>query len=157
MAEYCRDDFRMTEDNQDTFEFWQGLRGPGVPAGGTEGQYLRKLSDVDYNTEWATPDAGEISFNPIATYPGGTVGAGIKEVNSKGIPSGGSSGQYLKKASGSNYDAVWDTMDAGDIAYDESETYAAGSTGEAVSTLKAALNDLGLSVVDGKLNITFEE
>jgi hypothetical protein len=25
---------------------------PGVPAGGTTGQYIRKASSTDYNTEW---------------------------------------------------------------------------------------------------------
>lgn len=36
----------------------KGDPGAGFPAGGTAGQVLKKLSDVDYATEWADPDAG---------------------------------------------------------------------------------------------------
>jgi hypothetical protein len=32
----------------------QGTTGPGVPVGGTTGQYLVKSSDVDHDTTWAT-------------------------------------------------------------------------------------------------------
>lgn len=35
-----------------------GPPGPGVPEGGTEGQYLRKNSDVDYDSVWATVAPG---------------------------------------------------------------------------------------------------
>ena len=31
-----------------------GAPGPGVPAGGTAGQYLQKIDGVDYNTDWVT-------------------------------------------------------------------------------------------------------
>ena len=31
-----------------------GPAGPGVPAGGTAGQYLQKIDGVDYNTDWVT-------------------------------------------------------------------------------------------------------
>ena len=31
-----------------------GAAGPGVPAGGTAGQYLQKIDGVDYNTDWVT-------------------------------------------------------------------------------------------------------
>lgn len=34
----------------------QGDPGPGVPAGGTAGQYPRKASGTDYALEWATPE-----------------------------------------------------------------------------------------------------
>lgn len=36
----------------------KGDPGAGFPPGGTAGQVLKKLSDVDYATEWADLDAG---------------------------------------------------------------------------------------------------
>lgn len=41
----------------------QGPAGVGVPAGGTAGQYLRKVGSGDYLTEWTTPAAAEISLD----------------------------------------------------------------------------------------------
>jgi len=32
----------------------QGATGPGVPAGGTAGQYLQKIDGTNYNTDWVT-------------------------------------------------------------------------------------------------------
>ena len=36
----------------------QGVPGPGVPAGGTAGQYLRKNSGTDYDGDWESPVNG---------------------------------------------------------------------------------------------------
>lgn len=44
-----------------------GATGPGVPAGGTVGQVLTKLSLTDYSTEWANAGAS----NNLETYPAG--------------------------------------------------------------------------------------
>ena len=49
------------------------------------------------------------------------------------------------------------TLGAGDVGYDNSETYQSGTVGYEVSELSRQLSDLGLSVVDGKLNITYTE
>ena len=57
-----------------------------------------------------------------------------------GVPAGGSAGQYLKKASSTDYDGEWDTIDAGDVAYDDSLTYASGTVGEELSSQKNTLN-----------------
>lgn len=47
-----------------------GPAGPGVPTGGTTGQYLRKVSATNYDTEWATlPSGGGGSGNSY--FPGG--------------------------------------------------------------------------------------
>ena len=43
---------------QDGAEGPQGPAGPGVAAGGTTGQILRKKSDADYDTEWVTQQGG---------------------------------------------------------------------------------------------------
>ena len=37
----------------------KGDTGEGVPAGGDQGQILRKKSNTDYDTEWVTPDVAE--------------------------------------------------------------------------------------------------
>ena len=39
----------------------QGPAGPGVPAGGTTAQLLRKVTDGDFDTEWATVSAGGLT------------------------------------------------------------------------------------------------
>lgn len=43
---------------QDGAQGPQGPAGPGVAAGGTAGQILRKKSATDYDTEWADPQGG---------------------------------------------------------------------------------------------------
>src|SRR5687767_11484425 len=40
----------------------QGPPGPGVPAGGTSGQYYRKASDSDYDGEWVTVNGADSHF-----------------------------------------------------------------------------------------------
>ena len=39
-----------------------GPQGAGVPAGGNEGQTLRKRSNSDYDSEWATDSAADPLF-----------------------------------------------------------------------------------------------
>ena len=46
--------FSDAHDDFDWKETAKGDPGEGVPTGGTTGQYLRKKSDEDYDTEWAT-------------------------------------------------------------------------------------------------------
>lgn len=44
----------------------QGAPGPGVPAGGTAGQILRKTSTSDYATEWVDPESvQDVSLNEL--------------------------------------------------------------------------------------------
>lgn len=42
----------------------QGNAGPGIAAGGTDGQFLIKSGSVDYQTEWKTLDPKDININP---------------------------------------------------------------------------------------------
>ena len=51
-----------------------GAPGQGVPAGGAAGQFLRKTSAADYDAEWYSPAAGDISYDSSLTYASGTVG-----------------------------------------------------------------------------------
>lgn len=45
-----------------------GAAGPGVPAGGTTGQVLKKIDGTDYNTEWGIGNAVDLV---AVTYFGG--------------------------------------------------------------------------------------
>lgn len=47
------------------------------------------------------------------------------------------------------------TLDAGDVAFSDAATYSSGTVGNAVSQLKSDFAKLGLSVVDGKLCMTY--
>ena len=40
-----------------------GETGAGSPAGGTTGQVLAKATEVDYDTEWVTPAAADVTYN----------------------------------------------------------------------------------------------
>lgn len=75
------DNFDMTE-GQDSFEMNEGIPGPGVPAGGSAGQVLRKTTSADYDTEWDTLDAGEIPYSGSTSYPNNTVGSKVYELDS---------------------------------------------------------------------------
>lgn len=48
---------------------WEAIPagGVGVPSGGSSGQYLKKSSNTDYATEWATLDPGDKLILPYAT------------------------------------------------------------------------------------------
>lgn len=50
----------------------QGDPGEGVPTGGTTGQILEKLSNADYDTQWADPEPGAAIGAPLV---GGTAGS----------------------------------------------------------------------------------
>lgn len=45
------------------------------------------------------------------------VSAGVDGDPGEGVPTGGTTGQYLRKESSTDYDADWDTLTAGDVAY----------------------------------------
>lgn len=48
----------------------RGLTGPGVPAGGTTGQYLRKTSAADYAAEWANlPTIEDLGIHVVSSAP----------------------------------------------------------------------------------------
>ena len=59
-----------------------------------------------------------------------------------GVPSGGSAGQLLKKSSSIDYATEWYSPAAGDVAYDDSLTYAAGTVGAGLNGLRTSLNSL---------------
>ena len=57
------DAFVFTEqrDEFDWKEIMKGDPGEGVPSGGTTGQYLRKKSNADYDTEWGSLEVATVS------------------------------------------------------------------------------------------------
>ncbi len=87
------------------------LTNPGnvIPAGGTTGQMLAKLTDADYDTTWT--DA------PLGIPGGGDAGQVLaKHSSSDGdaewvdknlVPNGGTTGQVLKKNSDADGDYSW--------------------------------------------------
>ena len=78
------DNFDMTE-GQDSFEMNEGIPGPGVPAGGSAGQVLRKTTSADYDTEWDTLTAGDVAFNKESGYVSGTVGRYLQLLDSEDV------------------------------------------------------------------------
>lgn len=81
---YC-DNFIMSEDGEN-FEMTQttkGDPGEGVPTGGTAGQFLKKSSDTDYDTEWADINAGDVGYDPDETYQSGTVGKELADLSNE--------------------------------------------------------------------------
>jgi hypothetical protein len=56
----------------------QGIPGPGIIAGGTTNQVLRKIDGTDFNTEWASVGSGDVSG------PGSSVDDNLASFNGTG-------------------------------------------------------------------------
>lgn len=79
--------------------------------------------------------------------PAGETGAtGPQGPAGQGVPAGGSAGQFLRKASSTDYDGEWHSADAGDISYDDSLTYESGTVGDELSSQRNTLNQLSNSI-----------
>ncbi len=66
----------------------------------------------------------------------------------EGVPTGGTTGQVLKKASDDDYDTEWADNDAGDVGYDSEETYQSGTVGKTLNDLSQQTSDLEDAVTD---------
>lgn len=120
----CYDRFVMIEGEEDSFETWQGLRGP---------YYTPSVSE-DGTLSW-TNNGG--LPNPANVNIKGPPGPG-------GVP-GGTTGQLLAKASNEDYDTEWidqPEMDAGHVSYDSTEAYDDGTVGKELGTINSALSSL---------------
>lgn len=93
------------------------------PSGGTTGQVLAKASGTDYDTEWKTLDADDVGAievpssandGDVLTYDDGEWVA-APPAASHDLPSGGTSGQVLAKASGTDYDVEWVNQTGGGV------------------------------------------
>ena len=67
----------------------------------------------------------------------------------EGVPTGGTAGQVLKKASNTDYDTEWADLDAGDVGFDSTETYQSGTAGYALNDLSRQLSDLETRLKSG--------
>lgn len=108
----------------DTFQMWQGLRGPYFTP------HVAENGDLSWSNNGQLP-------NPETVNIKGPPGPG-------GVP-GGTTGQLLAKASDENYDTEWidpPDLDAGHVEYDPAETYDDGSVGKELTTINSALSSL---------------
>lgn len=96
---------------------------PVVPAGGTGGQVLAKVSGTDYALEWVDQTGGTGGTGDGTSGTSGTSGingingtsgtsgrngtSGVNGADGIGIPVGGTSGQVLAKLSETNYEVEW--------------------------------------------------
>lgn len=79
-----------------------GSPGPGVPAGGTTNQTIRKRTNTDYDTEWVD-------------FPGGvSIGVAVGGGTANRVLFAGSDGKLADDA-GLTYDAATDTLTAGGV------------------------------------------
>lgn len=116
----------------------KGDPGAGFPAGGTAGQVLRKVSDVDYAAERATPAKSEAE-----------------------VPAGGMTGQLLAKESDEDYAAHWvDPPATGVTSFNgrtgavtpQSGDYTAAQVGARPSTWTPTAGDIGAVPTTRKIN-----
>ena len=106
--------------------------GSGAPSNGlgVDGDYYLRMSSGDVYLKTAgtysvvanilgpTGPTGPTGATGAtgATGPTGATGAtGPTGATGAGVATGGSTGQYLRKNSGTDYDTTWDTLDAADI------------------------------------------
>ena len=69
-----------------------------------------------------------------STVAGATVTAALDQLVSQAVPTGGTAGQYLRKASGTNYDDAWATVASGEVT---------NSSGVAGATVTASVRRRG--------------
>ena len=129
----CCDRFVMIEGEEDSFETWQGLRGPYYTPSVSEDGTLSWTNNGDLQN----PAAVNLKGPPGEPGPPGAPGPGV--------PAGGTTGQLLAKASDEDFDTEWidaPDMDAGGVTYDPTETYDDGTVGKELTTINSALSSL---------------
>ena len=133
MSEYCRDDFGLVEQADDDFKMWQGLVGP---------HYTPSVSEdgtLSWSNDGKLPNPEDVSIKGPPGEPGPPGAPG------PGVPTGGTTGQILAKASDEDYDGEWidpPEMDAGQVSYDSTEAYDDGTVGKELTTINSALSSL---------------
>lgn len=129
----CCDRFVMIEGEEDSFETWQGLRGPYYTPSVSEDGTLSWTNNGDLQN----PANVNIIGPPGEQGPAGDPGPGVAE--------GGTTGQLLAKSSDEDYDTEWidqPEMDAGHVSYDSTEAYDDGTVGKELTTINSALTSL---------------
>lgn len=145
-----------------------GSRVP-IPAGGSDGQVLKKASAADFDVEWGDggglPSGGsngqvltkktggaEWKDAPTKIPSGGAKDAVLKKKSATdydtewgdapgALPSGGTAGKFLRKKSSTNYDAEWADPSVARLAYSSSVAVEIGSTGviQSINTTQPSL------------------
>lgn len=107
--------------------------GSRIPPGGTPDQVLRKKSPVDFDLRW--DDVNALQGEPGPKGDKGDQGdPGVKGDTGAGVPTGGTTGQALVKASTTNYATTWATI---------SGVPTGGATGQALVKNSATNYDVG--------------
>lgn len=76
------------------------------------------VSSVFGRTGAVVATAGDYTSTLVtnsSTVAGATVTAALDQLVSQAVPTGGTAGQYLRKASGTNYDDAWATIASGEV------------------------------------------
>lgn len=118
-----------TEVKAEGVDGQDGQDGEGVPAGGTTGQFLQKASDDDHDTRWTT--LGEAT----------TAAAGLMSNTDKTKLDGVEAGAQANTVDSVNGKTGAVVLNAGDLAYDDTETYGSGTVGGNLSELTRHLSD----------------
>ena len=126
----------------------EGPQGPQGPKGetgatGPQGPQGPKGDTGETGPQGPKGDTGETG----ATGPQGPQGP--QGPAGEGVPSGGSTGQFLTKDSSTDYDTSWTNLDASDVSYDNTVSgMTATDVQDAVTELKSNLSQLnGLNVI----------
>ena len=128
-----------------------GPAGPGVPAGGTAGQFLTKINSTNYNTDWTTVNfsqylttsAAAAIYQPLSgmsSYLTTSSAASTYAPLARGLPASGTVGQVLTKVNGTDYNASWQTLVPGDRYLSSSTTSLTISTGAKTLTIGTGLS-----------------
>jgi len=126
-----------------------GAAGPGVPVGGTAGQFLTKIDSTNYNTDWTTLPTYLLSSTAASTYQTlagmssyltSSTAASTYATIAAGQPISGTVGQVLTKNSGANYDSSWATLVPGDRYLTSSTTSLSVTNGTKTLTVGTGLS-----------------
>lgn len=123
---HCYDKFTL-DDIPDSFQMWQGLRGPYFTP------HVAENGDLNWSNNGQLPNPETVNIKGPPGSPG------------PGVPPGGTTGQILAKASDEDNDTEWidqSEMDAGHVSYDPTETYDDGTVGKELGTINSALTSL---------------
>lgn len=122
----CYDKFTL-DDIPDSFQMWQGLRGPYFTP------HVAENGDLSWSNNGQLPNPETVNIKGPPGSPG------------PGVPAGGTTGQLLAKASDEDYAGQWidpPDLDAGHVEYDPTEAYDEGSVGKELGTINSALTSL---------------
>ena len=117
--------FTVTDEDHPTgqsFDVMDGTKGdqgysPAVTITTITGGHRVTITDEDHPTGQSfdvldgASDAGQVTFDPTQTYPNGSVGKALSdELNAISQLAGGTTYQFLVKASNTDYDFSWVTV-----------------------------------------------